>query len=313
MLRAGYRWKGQVLRPGDGKSEGLSQWRRSANGSKRTITRSWAWPRRPRTRTSRAPIASWPSSTTPMPTLARTSASRKSRPPTRCSATQAKRKEYDEVRTLSENGFAGNPFAGAGAGGRQPGGGFSNFRVDDLGDLLGNIFGRGSGGGPGRRAGTGPRPAAGPGRRSRAPPVVCRRGKGCHHHRQRDHRRCPARPAAAAGLRPGTAPTVCSVCGGPGRDQRKPGHVLVQPPVRGMRGHGYADRGAVPHLRGPGHRASRPAGKGAHPRRGRGRAADKGEGPGRCRTVRRPRRRPVRRRPHRPPPGFRPEGQGPDA
>ena len=55
---------------------------------------------------------------------------------------QAKRKEYDEVRTLSENGFAGNPFGGAGG---RPGGqaGFSNFRVDDLGDLLGNIFGRG--------------------------------------------------------------------------------------------------------------------------------------------------------------------------
>ena len=55
-----------------------------------------------------------------------------------------KRKEYDEVRTMSEHGFAGNPFAGGGAG--QGGGpGFSNFRVDDLGDLLGNIFGRGGG------------------------------------------------------------------------------------------------------------------------------------------------------------------------
>src|ERR1700690_3267880 len=48
----------------------------------------------------------------------------------------AKRKEYDEVRTMSEHGFAGNPFAG-GAG--QAGGpGATNFRVDDLGDLLGN-------------------------------------------------------------------------------------------------------------------------------------------------------------------------------
>src|SRR5579862_1117405 len=28
----------------------------------------------------------------------------------------AKRKEYDEVRSLSAHGFAGNPFAGAGAG-----------------------------------------------------------------------------------------------------------------------------------------------------------------------------------------------------
>ncbi len=54
---------------------------------------------------------------------------------------QAKRKEYDEVRTMSQQGFAGNPFAGSGAPAGE-GAGFSNFRVDDLGDLLGNIFGR---------------------------------------------------------------------------------------------------------------------------------------------------------------------------
>src|SRR5271170_2385060 len=42
----------------------------------------------------------------------------------------AKRKEYDEVRRM---GPAGNPFAGAGSSGT----GFtSNFKVDDLGDLL---------------------------------------------------------------------------------------------------------------------------------------------------------------------------------
>src|SRR4051812_48226401 len=61
-----------------------------------------------------------------------------------------KRKEYDEVRKM---GPVGNPFGG------QGGDGFTtNFRVDDLGDLLGNIFGRGGKGGRGGRAGT----AAGP-------------------------------------------------------------------------------------------------------------------------------------------------------
>src|SRR3974377_2289781 len=52
----------------------------------------------------------------------------------------AKRKEYDEVRRL---GPAGHPFAGMGGrtGGSGAGGG---FHVDDLGDLLGNIFGRGN-------------------------------------------------------------------------------------------------------------------------------------------------------------------------
>src|ERR1700728_754541 len=45
-----------------------------------------------------------------------------------------KRKEYDEVRRM---GPAGNPFAGGGTSGP----GFtSNFKVDDLGDLLGGIF-----------------------------------------------------------------------------------------------------------------------------------------------------------------------------
>src|SRR5579872_5656068 len=50
---------------------------------------------------------------------------------------ETKRKEYDEVRRL---GAAGNPFAGMA--GNRAGGFTSNFRVDDLGDLLGNIFGR---------------------------------------------------------------------------------------------------------------------------------------------------------------------------
>jgi molecular chaperone DnaJ len=62
---------------------------------------------------------------------------------------EAKRKEYDEVRHM---GPAGNPFGGAPGAGRAGG-----FKVDDLGDLLGNIFGRGSGrpgrGGAGRASG----------------------------------------------------------------------------------------------------------------------------------------------------------------
>ena len=64
---------------------------------------------------------------------------------------EAKRKEYDEVRRL---GPAGNIFFGPGPGG----GGFSSsFRVDDLGDLIGNIFGRGGG----RARGAGRTPGAG--------------------------------------------------------------------------------------------------------------------------------------------------------
>src|ERR1700679_3790317 len=54
-----------------------------------------------------------------------------------------KRKEYDEVR---QHGAMGNVFGGSAAG---PTGGFGGgFRVDDLGDLIGNIFNRGGRGQP---------------------------------------------------------------------------------------------------------------------------------------------------------------------
>jgi molecular chaperone DnaJ len=63
---------------------------------------------------------------------------------------ETKRKEYDETRRL---GAAGNPFARMGNGTGRAGGFGGTFRVDDLGDLLGNIFGR---------TGRGARPGAGP-------------------------------------------------------------------------------------------------------------------------------------------------------
>jgi molecular chaperone DnaJ len=122
----------------------------------------------------------------------------------------AKRKEYDEVRTMSEHGFAGNPFAGAGQAG---GAGFSNFRVDDLGDLLGNIFGR-----SGRR-----------GRQSAAAPGA-QRGQDIEaelHLSFADAVKgatttvnvtseVPCSTCGGSGSAPGTAPTACPVCGGRG-------------------------------------------------------------------------------------------------
>jgi len=127
---------------------------------------------------------------------------------------EAKRKEYDEVRTLSESGFAGNPFAGAGAG-AQGGQGFSNFRVDDLGDLLGNIFGRG-----GRRSrqatGTGP---AGPQRGQDIEAELhlafadAVQGATTAVNVTSD---VPCSTCGGSGAAPGTAPTVCSVCDGRG-------------------------------------------------------------------------------------------------
>src|SRR5262245_62289568 len=56
---------------------------------------------------------------------------------------EARRKEYDEVRRLGPvaGGFGPGGFGGAG----RPGGGGFSFDVgaEDMGDLLGNLFGRG--------------------------------------------------------------------------------------------------------------------------------------------------------------------------
>src|SRR4051812_46226051 len=58
----------------------------------------------------------------------------------------ARRKEYDDVRKM---GPMANPFGGSAGG---PGRFSGNFRVDDLGDLLGGLFNRGGRGGAGAGA-----------------------------------------------------------------------------------------------------------------------------------------------------------------
>jgi molecular chaperone DnaJ len=140
---------------------------------------------------------------------------------------QAKRKEYDEVRTLSENGFAGNPFAGAGGGTGGAPGGFSSFKVDDLGDLLGNIFGRGN-----RRA------------RQSTATAMPQRGQDAEaelHLSFADavkgvtttvnvNSDAPCSTCAGTGAAPGSAPTVCPVCGGRGVIDDPQGHFVLTHP-----------------------------------------------------------------------------------
>jgi molecular chaperone DnaJ len=159
---------------------------------------------------------------------------------------EAKRKEYDEVRRM---GAAGNPFAtGAGRPGGAGGFGGGNFRVDDLGDLLGNIFGRNgrgagrSGGSPGSgRTGGG----TGVGAASRGADletslhlsfldavhgltttVNVTSEVACH--------TCHGNGAA-----PGTAPTVCPVCGGRGVIQDNQGLFSFSQPCQTCAGSGF--------------------------------------------------------------------------
>ena len=126
---------------------------------------------------------------------------------------EAKKKEYDEVRRL---GASGNIFAGAPSDGA---GGFGgSFRVDDLGDLIGNIFGRATG--RSSRGSGGPATSTlGPQRGSDleaslhlsfmdavnglTTTVNVTSEVACH-------------TCGGSGAAPGTAPTTCTVCSGRG-------------------------------------------------------------------------------------------------
>ncbi|MDQ6839834.1 MAG: molecular chaperone DnaJ [Actinomycetota bacterium] len=161
-----------------------------------------------------------------------------------------RRKEYDEVRRM---GPAANPFAGAG--GPRPGGA-GGVRVDDLGDLLGNIFGRG---GAGRGGRTPPRPA-GPHRgqdietglhlsfddavRGVTTTVNVTSDVACH-------------TCGGTGAKPGTAPVVCPVCSGQGVINDNQGLFSFSQPCQACGGTGFRVEQPCPTCHGMGteHRA----------------------------------------------------------
>lgn len=155
-----------------------------------------------------------------------------------------KRKEYDEVRKM---GPVGNPFAGAGAGGA--GADFGGFGMDDLGDLLGGIFGRG------RRGGGGP----GPG-------VAGQRGRDLEttlHLSFADAvggltttvnitSDVTCSTCAGSGARPGTSPVVCSICGGRGVINDNQGMFSFSQPCGACGGTGMRVEDPCPSCRGTG-------------------------------------------------------------
>ncbi len=154
VLRAGYRWKGRVIRPAMVRVRADRRWWRNASGWRRTTTRSWVWPRRPRTRRSRAPTESWPSSSIPTPTRGPRTASRRSALPTTSSVTRPSAPSTTRCGASGASGFGG---VGGGFGG--PGG--QTFRVEDLGDLGDLLGGLGANFGGGRRGrNAGPRRGA---------------------------------------------------------------------------------------------------------------------------------------------------------
>jgi len=165
----------------------------------------------------------------------------------------ARRKEYDEVRRL---GPAGNPFAGMGS--RGSGGGAGGFRVDDLGDLLGNIFGRGNR--PGRTGGVRTGPTIGVQRgqdletslhlsfldavHGLTTTVNVTSETSCH-------------TCGGTGAAPGTAPAVCPVCSGRGVINENQGLFSFSQPCQNCAGTGMTVETPCPTCHGAGveHRA----------------------------------------------------------
>ena len=145
---------------------------------------------------------------------------------------RTKRKEYDEVRRLGPvaAGFGGgNPFGGAG--------GFTQtFRVDNLSDLLGGMFGRPS---PGGRSTA--RRAAGP-----------RRGEDLQAELHLSFADAingvetvvnvtsdaACNTCGGTGAAAGTSPVICSACGGRGVRDENQGFFSFSQPCRDCKGTG---------------------------------------------------------------------------
>ncbi len=118
------------------------------------------------------------------------------------------RAEYDQVRKMGPMGGFTNPGGFPGGAG---GGGFSNFDVGNLGDLLGNIFG----GNSGRAAGRGPGPQRGEDLEAELHLSFTDAidGVTTSVHVTSD---APCRTCAGSGAAPGTSPSVCEHCHGRG-------------------------------------------------------------------------------------------------
>lgn len=139
-----------------------------------------------------------------------------------------KRKEYDEVRRMGPGPF------GFGAPGGN-GGGFGSFRVDDIGDLFGNIFGRGGRGGPSAAAGAGPRRGEDLETELHLSFEEAVRGVTTSVNITSD---APCRTCHGSGAAPGTSPVICPQCGGRGVTSDNQGFFGFSQPCRGCGGSG---------------------------------------------------------------------------
>ena len=132
-------------------------------------------------------------------------ASRRSPPPTTCSATprSARSTTRSAASAPSDPGFGGSVTAGF------------NFRVDDLRtSSAASSAAAPPDAAPQRAPGAGPQRGRRP--RGRAAPLVPGGRRGRRHDGERRDATSPARTCRRSGSKPGTAPVVCPRCGGIG-------------------------------------------------------------------------------------------------
>lgn len=163
-----------------------------------------------------------------------------------------KRKEYDEVRKLG-------PMAGAGFGGpRGPGGGAGGFpggftNADDfggggIGDILGNLFGRGRGG-PGASRGPGPQRGDDLETELHLSFVDAAQGVTTAVHLTSE---AVCSTCHGSGAKPGTSPVVCPRCSGRGVLDENQGLFSFSTPCPECAGRGMKVVDPCPTCRGSG-------------------------------------------------------------
>jgi molecular chaperone DnaJ len=161
---------------------------------------------------------------------------------------EAKRKEYDEVRAMG-------PMGGMRGRGAPGPGGFS-FNVEDmggggLGDLFGNMFGRGAGGaGRGRStSGVGPRRGADITAQLTVDFQDAVNGITTTLYLTTD---AQCSTCSGSGAKPGTSPVACSACGGRGVVDDNQGMFSFSSPCRVCGGQGLRIDDPCPTCRGSG-------------------------------------------------------------
>ena len=165
---------------------------------------------------------------------------------------EAKRKEYDEVRRLGPiaGGFGGGGGPGGFGGGAGPGGFTFNMGTDGLGDLLGGLFGN-----RGRRGPGGGARGAGPQRGEDLTATVTLEfadavtGIATTLHLTSD---AACSTCEGSGAAPGTAPKVCTNCGGRGVTADNQGLFSFSTPCQVCAGRGVVVEAPCPTCRGTG-------------------------------------------------------------